>query len=151
MKPVRFVRTLLYSVTFHRLIRFCLGTVFVWSGAVKLFAPRDFAKIISAYGLVPDEFLVPIAIALPVVELLAGLGLIWNVKASLEVIFALIVFFLGVLWFGILKDLDIDCGCFSLAETREHDSLRNAFYRDFLFLAMAMFLSWKRRYGKERV
>lgn len=127
-----------------RVVRLGLALVFVWSGTAKLASIKAFAQTISEYGLVPEPLLLPMAVGLPLVELVAGIGLILNLCGCLEVVTALLLLFIGVLWFGILKDLDIDCGCFSPLEQAEHGSLRQAFYRDFFFLAGAGFLFWAR-------
>ena len=78
-------------------------------------------------------------------ELVAGFGLIFDLKGSLSVTFGLLVMFAFVLWFGILKDLDIDCGCFSLDELAEHGMLRKALYRDLWMIVGALYLFWWRR------
>jgi uncharacterized membrane protein YphA (DoxX/SURF4 family) len=122
------------------IIRLILAALFIWAGASKLVAPKAFAQLISAYGLVPDELLLPVAIGLPLLELIAGIGLMFDIRWSLEVVTVLLLFFAFVLWFGILKDLDIDCGCFLLVELQEHEGLRHALYRDFLFLGLALYL-----------
>jgi hypothetical protein len=78
-------------------------------------------------------------------ELIAGLGLIFDVKGSLSVILGLLVLFAFVLWFGILKDLDIDCGCFSPDDLAEHNALWSALYRDLAMIIAALYLFWWRR------
>jgi uncharacterized membrane protein YphA (DoxX/SURF4 family) len=138
------VHNLLLSFWIYRLVRFVLGGIFVWAGAAKLMAPRSFAAVISQYGLVPDELLVMTAIGLPVLEVIGGIGLLFDYRASLEVIGGLLLLFIGVLWFGILKDLNVDCGCFSLAEQAEHASLRTALYRDLVLLVQVLYLFWWR-------
>lgn len=145
------IRSILLSVRTYRFNRFILGGIFIWAGAAKLMAPRSFAVVISQYGLVPDEFLVVTAIGLPVLEVIGGLGLVFDFRASLEVIAGLLLIFIGMLWFGILKDLDIDCGCFSPAEITEQSSLRSAFYRDLVLLTQVLYLFWWRwQQGKGR-
>jgi uncharacterized membrane protein YphA (DoxX/SURF4 family) len=122
-----------------------LGVVFVWAGSVKLADPEAFAEIISAYNLVPEAFLAVVAIGLPALEVLAGLGLVLDIRGSLGTILGLLALFIFVLWFGILKDLDIDCGCFSPTDLAEHMTLRQAMYRDFIMMAGAFYLFWWRR------
>ena len=135
----------LISLWPYRFIRLGLGVIFVWAGLAKLFDLEAFADIISAYELVPEGLLVPVAIGLPVLELVAGLGLVFDVRGSLSVTFGLLVMFAFVLWFGILKDLDIDCGCFSADELAEHGTLRTALYRDLWMIVGALYLFWWRR------
>jgi uncharacterized membrane protein YphA (DoxX/SURF4 family) len=132
------------SLWSYRLMRLGLGVIFLWAGSAKLSDLEAFSEIIAAYELVPEGLLVPVAIGLPVLELLAGLGLILDVRGSLSFTFGLLVMFAFVLWFGILQDLDIDCGCFSADELGEHGALRIAFYRDLGMIAGALYLYWWR-------
>jgi uncharacterized membrane protein YphA (DoxX/SURF4 family) len=136
---------MLISLWSYRLIRLGLGVIFVWAGLSKLFNMEAFADIIAAYELVPEGLLVPAAIGLPFLELIAGLGLIFDVRGSLSITFGLLVMFAFVLWFGILKDLDVDCGCFSADELSEHSALRAALYRDLGMIVGALYLFWWRR------
>jgi uncharacterized membrane protein YphA (DoxX/SURF4 family) len=129
----------------YRCVRWILGTVFIWAGSLKMADPESFAEIISAYELVPEALLTLVAIGLPALEVLAGLGLVFDVKGSLGVVLGLLALFVFVLWFGILKDLDIDCGCFSPADLAEHMTLRQALYRDFVMMAGGFYLFWWRR------
>jgi uncharacterized membrane protein YphA (DoxX/SURF4 family) len=122
-----------------------LGVIFVWAGLVKLSDPESFAEIISAYELVPEALLGPVAIGLPSLEVAAGIGLILDVRGSLGAVFGLLMMFVVVLWFGILKDLNIDCGCFSPADLAEHGTLWAAMYRDLAMMAAVAYLFWWRR------
>lgn len=139
------MKNILISLWSYRVIRIGLGMLFVWAGLVKLGDPEGFAEIISVYGLVPEGLLVPVAIGLPAVEVVAGLGLIFDVRGSLGLISGLLVMFVLVLWFGILKDIDIDCGCFAPADLKQHDALRSAMYRDLGMMAAVVYLFWWRR------
>ncbi|MCF8043684.1 MAG: DoxX family membrane protein [Desulfarculaceae bacterium] len=136
----------------YRLARWALGVVFIYAGTAKLMDPGAFATVISRYGMAPD-FLVPVAaLGLPALEVLAGVGLLLDLKGSLSAIFAMLIMFAVVLWFGALNGLDIDCGCFSTSELAEHDSLRQALYRDLIMLATALYLylwRWSRREARE--
>ena len=118
----------------YRLLRFALGGLFIYSGAVKLADVKGFAAMISQYELVPDQFLAPVAIGLPIIELAAGIGLLFEVPGALSAIFGMLLMFITILWYGILKNLDIDCGCFSTEELRGQNSLRQALYRDFVMV-----------------
>ena len=123
----------------YRVIRFILGSIFVYAGFIKLIDPKAFAQVISQYDIVPDFLLAPFAIGLPALEFLAGLGLILNIRGSLSVIFSILVVFTAVLGYGILNDLNVDCGCFSPEEIKSQNNLRQAFYRD-LFMIAGVFL-----------
>jgi len=133
-------RKILFSPRFYHAVRFTLGSIFVYAGFIKLIDPKAFAKVISQYNLVPESLLAPVAIGLPVVEFLAGLGLIFAVRGSLSIIFGLLIMFVIVLWYGILKNLDIDCGCFSPQELKSYTGLWNAFYRDLVMIVAVLYL-----------
>jgi uncharacterized membrane protein YphA (DoxX/SURF4 family) len=139
-KTVGCGKKILLSPWFCRIVRFALGSVFIYAGFIKLLDPKAFAKVISQYDLVPESLLAPVAISLPVVEFLAGLGLIFAIRGSLSIIFGLLIMFVIILWYGILRHLDIDCGCFSPEELKSHASLWNAFYRDLAMIAAVIYL-----------
>ncbi len=145
------LKKILLSPWLNYLVRFSIGSIFLSAGVVKLLDPKAFAKVISQYDLIPDSLLSPVAIGLPVLEVLAGLGLVFAVRGSLGVIFGLLTMFVFVLWYGILRHLDIDCGCFSPDELKSHASLWNAFYRDLMMIAAVIYLyvSHKIRSGKK--
>ncbi|OQW99202.1 MAG: hypothetical protein BWK74_02725 [Desulfobacteraceae bacterium A6] len=126
------------------LIRIGLGMVFVYAGIIKLMDPKDFARIISQYDLLPELFLPVAAIGLPLLELLAGIGVILSIRGSLSLVFTLLIFFIAILWYGILKDLNVDCGCFSGEELKGQAGLWEAFYRDLIMTGASIFLFFLR-------
>lgn len=124
----------------YRILKAVIGGVFIYSGAIKVMDVKGFARMVSQYNLVPDQLLAPVAYGLPVIELIAGIGLIFEIPGALTAISGMLVMFIGILWYGILKDLDIDCGCFSTEEIKGQDSLRQALYRDIVMVAVCGYL-----------
>jgi uncharacterized membrane protein YphA (DoxX/SURF4 family) len=116
-------------------LRWLLGGSFLWAGTIKLSNPRAFAQSIDAFNLVPETLLPPLAILLPLVEVFIGLAVLRRWRGGLPAMTALLFLFLGVLAFAIGQNLDVDCGCFSVAEQQEHTSVKAAFVRDLLMLA----------------
>ena len=144
----------LFSIWACRMVRISLAGVFIWSGGSKLLDPSSFALIIEAYGLVPEGWVMPSAITLPSLELIAGLGLLGNVRGSLEIVGGLLLLFMGVLGYGVLLGLDVDCGCFGPGdpEAAAYHGLRPALYRDFLMAAGVVYLYlWRYRYSPKIV
>jgi uncharacterized membrane protein YphA (DoxX/SURF4 family) len=142
---IKFIRKILSSPWTDRAIRWSLGLIFIYAGGSKLLAPRAFARVISGYDLIPEPLLPVVAIGLPALELLAGVGLIFKIRGSLPVISGLLLLFLAVLGYGIWQDLDVDCGCFTPEELAEKDGLKRAFYRDLAMMGAALFLFWSQR------
>lgn len=139
-QPARLMKSLFYIL--YLLGRCTLAIVFIWSGAAKLFNPESFTVIIDAYGLVPSVTVWPIAVGLALLELLAGIGLIFDVPWSLEIITALMVLFIAILFYGVRMGLDIDCGCFGPddPEAEAFHGLRPALYRDLVMMTVIGFL-----------
>ena len=122
------------SLWSYRIIRFGLSAIFIYAGVIKLFDPKDFARIISSYDIIPEALLPVVAIGLPLLETVAGIGLLLDIRGSLAVISLLLGLFVCILGYGILNDLSVDCGCFGIEELTKQDALHQAFWRD-LFLA----------------
>jgi uncharacterized membrane protein YphA (DoxX/SURF4 family) len=121
-------------------LRLGLAFLFIYAGLTKLMDPKAFARVISPYGLVPDGFLPVVAVGLPLLETLAGIALAFDVKGSLAVISGLLAMFAFVLWYGALRDLSIDCGCFGHEEIASQGNLRRAFHRDLGLMGVPLFL-----------
>ncbi len=94
--------------------RLVLGGVLLYAGLTKVSDPRDFARIIANYHLVPESITPTVAWLLPWIEIVTGLsvitgrfyrgGLVW-----MEILFA--IFLVALVW-AYAHGLDIECGCF---------------------------------------
>lgn len=134
----------------YRLCCWTLGIVFIYAGVTKLFEPKVFAAVIDAYGIVPDILILPGAVFLSVLEVAAGIGILFDVQGSLTIILGLLILFLFILGYGIHMGLDADCGCFGPEdpEAKAFHGLRTAFTRDLLMLAGICFaFGWRKVRG----
>lgn len=132
----------------YHITRWGLAVLFIFSGLTKLVEPAQFAVIIDAYGILPEVLVMPVALLLPVAEVIAGSCLIFNVRGSLTIIALLMVLFLAVLGYGIWMGLDVDCGCFGPEdpEAQAFHGLRQTFYRDIVIMAVvAILYVWRYR------
>lgn len=137
----------------YSLMRLGLAVVFIYAGAVKLADPASFAEVIARYGILPRGLVPWAALGLPALEVAAGVGLVLEAAGALSLITAMLAMFIGVLWFGVLQGLDVDCGCFAAEELAEHDSLRTALRRDLVMLAAAAYIylwRWANRRHRSR-
>ena len=147
--PVRFLESRL-SKPLYVITRCLLGGVFLVSGILKLSAPWQFARIIEAYGLIIPQLIFPAAVGLSVLEIVAGLGLVLDVRYALAVIAGLLIFFIIILGYGWFLGLGVDCGCFGSEDPagKAFHSLKPALYRDLVLLAGAGFLYyWRHQTG----
>ena len=136
-----------FCACLYHLLRLALGCLFIYAGLIKLADPRAFAHAIAQFDLAPDQLLPLLAVGLPALELLAGVGLILERRGSLTAIAVLLGLFLLALSYAVLMEMDIDCGCFTVDELNAKTSVKTALVRD-LFMAAALgFLFWQRRRG----
>jgi uncharacterized membrane protein YphA (DoxX/SURF4 family) len=147
------VLSVLSSLWLYRAARVVLGGLFLVAGVIKLTDPQQLAVVIDAFGLVPRGLVMPVAYVLPVVEIVAGAGLMFDFRGSLKTIAVLTVVFLAVLGYGLHLGLDIDCGCYGPGdpEAEAFGGLRVAFYRDLIMLAGILYCYWWRRFVNGRV
>ena len=113
---------------------------------MKLGNLQGFATVIDDFGLLPESWIGPVAIMLPVVELLAALGLLLDMRGALASVVIMLLLFIAVLVYGIMLGLDIDCGCFGPEDpgTRVYGSLQSSLARDMAMIGGAAYLYWWR-------
>ncbi|MBM2815175.1 MAG: DoxX family protein [Ignavibacteria bacterium] len=95
--------------------RLTVGIVFIYASVSKIADPHQFAKEISNYNIMLDSSLNLMALALPWIELIAGLFLIAGVRlrANSAIIGILLIVFIIAVGLAVAQGLDINCGCFS--------------------------------------
>jgi uncharacterized membrane protein YkgB len=125
-----------------------LGSLFIYAGTAKLLKPEIFAVLIEAYGLVPEGLIMPVAMGLPLLEVIAGFGLLFDIRGSLALITGLLVLFMVLLGYGIWLGLDVECGCFGPEdpEGEAFHGLRRSLIRDLVMMAGVVFIYGWRRY-----
>lgn len=132
------------------LVRYALAAAFFAAGVIKLSRPELFAVTVGAFGVVPDRFVMPLAVGLPVLEIIAALLLAVNRRGGLELTAGLLLLFVAVLVHALNMGLDIDCGCYgpSDPEREAFGAIRQALWRDAAMLAACAWLALARRMGR---
>lgn len=95
--------------------RLALAVVFVFAAASKLLDTQRFAQRIGDFGLVFDLWVEPVAWAIVGAEVVIGIALVFRWRGSLVAASGILLLFIGVLTYGTVLGLDIDCGCFGPA------------------------------------
>lgn len=141
------MKSLLASKAFYTLIRVTLGLLFVYAGTLKLMNPEGFAVTINIYGLVTWKMAGFLSYAIPVVEILSGLGLVLDVRGALAMVVAQLLGFMVVLLYALYLGLDADCGCFGTPKNTDNapSGPLPAFFRDAVMLAGCLLLYAQRR------
>ena len=96
------------------IIRFLVGGTFVYASFDKILHPDEFARAISHYRLLSGDLLHPMALLLPWLELVAGLGMVLGFarRGASLLISGMLVMFMAAIVSALSRDLDISCGCF---------------------------------------
>ena len=137
---------LFFSIWPYRLIRWGLGLLFVYAAIGKLTDPQTFSEVIGAFGLLPEILLYPSAVVLPLLEIVAGVGLLLDIRGSLTAYMGLLLVFSMVIGYGIWLGLDIDCGCFGPNDPfAKYLGSRGALCRNLVLIAFCVYLyAWRR-------
>ncbi len=97
-------------------LRMLLGLTFVVASVDKIADPALFAKAIANYKLVSGPTAMAVATFLPWIELLCGLSILSGIylRGSSFLLSALLTAFTLAVITGLIRGLDISCGCFTL-------------------------------------
>lgn len=142
---VHAIRAAARSVWLQRLVRWSLGGLFVYAGALKLGDPLAFAIQIEKHGVLPAAWLDPAARLIPLSEIAAGLLTLFNRRGGAETLALLLAVFLAVLSWSWWRGLDVPCGCFSSDDEQHRYGIQLAILRDLVMLAGAALLICTRR------
>jgi len=95
------------------LIRILLGAIFIYASYDKILDPGKFARDIANYHIVPFGLENIIALIIPWLELLIGIGLIFGVMVDGAALISggLLALFIVLIAQAILRGFDIECGC----------------------------------------
>jgi putative oxidoreductase len=130
-------------------VQIALGIFFVVAALPKLVDPPSFAHMIYNYRLVPGTFVNLMALVMPWLELLAGLGLILGIwtRASAALVGALLLVFVAAISLNLARGNAIECGCFDVTAAGKTVDVRLAdmrldVLRDLGMLLMVAHVLW---------
>jgi uncharacterized membrane protein YphA (DoxX/SURF4 family) len=98
-------------------LRVLLAGLFVWAAIPKLLDPPAFAEAVANYHLLPDALVGPVAVLVPMLELVAAAALVAGLGArgaALTIALMLVAFTAGMIQ-ALVRGIDLDCGCFGTA------------------------------------
>ncbi|MBE1425755.1 putative membrane protein YphA (DoxX/SURF4 family) [Desulfomicrobium macestii] len=131
-------------------VRIALALAFLVAGITKILDPMTFAVTIDAFGILPGPLIPPVAVFLPLLEIMGAVALIFDIRGSLGLITLMILMFIAVLGYGMHMGLDIDCGCYGPGDTEGEAfaGIRDALWRDLIMLGCAATLyAWRKVMG----
>jgi putative oxidoreductase len=136
---------LLSNPVLVRVCRIGVGLVMLAAALGKIGDPAAFSSQIHHYHLMPIGAENLLAIALPWIELLAGLALVLGVHArsGAWLSAALMIVFTLAVGTAVARGLDIECGCFGTADATHVGGMKLA--ENLLFTGAALVASLRLR------
>ena len=125
----------------RRALALVFGGVFIYAGVLKAWNPSLFLADVRSFQILPDPYAAGLALALPWLEILAGIAVITGLFRQgglLLLNVALAVFFIAIAsaWY---RGISIQCGCFGGGKNTASDYTW-LFVRDTLLLAAGLLL-----------
>lgn len=115
-----------------------IGALFIIASVTKIPDTARFADSISNYKILPEFMLMPMAIIVPWIQLIAGIMIVLDVyaRSSAFILSGLLVVYIIAIASAWARGIDIDCGCFDLLTKfgLEERVGWEAIVRDFIFL-----------------
>jgi len=142
MLQYNIINNILLSGITYRITRIALGGIFIYSGWLKLIDLSSFAEVIGGFGLVPLQIRGITALLISSCEIIAGAGLIMEIKGCLAAVLLMLILFMMALVYGIKMGFDIDCGCFGNDDPvgAAFHGLRASLVRDLIFISLTTYL-----------
>lgn len=141
-----------FRTWFWRVAAVVFGGVFVYAAVLKLRDPLLFQKDIESFDLLPDYGTAMLALALPWLELFAGLAVItgWLRSGGLLLLNLSLLAFFGAIGSAWHRGINIQCGCFGGSSV--DSNYIELFTRDGILLALGLALLWHdRRAARSRL
>jgi len=107
-------------------VQFVLAAFFVLAGIAKIADPPGFAHEIHNYGLVPGKLVNVMALILPWLEVITGVGLFLGIarRSAARILGILLIVFIIALGINLARKKPVDCGCFGTAKVQKTDAER---------------------------
>jgi hypothetical protein len=98
-----------------------LAGLFLYAGGLKLADPVGFAQDLLHYRVLPELLIGPLAVGLPVLETVCGLGLLTRtyMRGSALLSGLMLALFAAAMAQAKLRGINLDCGCFGAAASMQ--------------------------------
>jgi len=122
------------------LIRLALAGVFLYSGLIKASASAQFAIALTPFTLIPQTWLGPLSILLPLFEIAGGALILAprTKRIGAGLIFGLCLVFVTVLGWALANGIIVSCSCFGQDEQPSAAKMTLALVRDVLLAGLAL-------------
>jgi putative oxidoreductase len=121
-------------------LRVILAGIFLYSGLIKASASAQFAIALAPFALVPETWIRPLSILLPLSEIAAGLLILVSPTKHIGagLIFLLCVLFAMVLSWALANGIVVSCSCFGQDDQPSAMKMMLALGRDLCLAGLAL-------------
>ena len=121
-------------------LRVILAGIFLYSGLIKASASAQFAIALAPFTLVPETWIRPLSILLPLSEIAAGLLILVSPtkRIGAGLIFLLCVLFAMVLSWALANGIVVSCSCFGRDDQPSAMKMMLALGRDLCLAGLAL-------------
>lgn len=140
------MRTTIDRIALARWVaRLVVAGVFLFAAVPKLMDPAAFAEAIDNYRMLPSELSGPLALVVPAIELIAALALVLGPgrRGAALVAAGMLAFFIVGIGQALVRDINIDCGCFGSAHESQASWL--SVVRNVVLIALSALVVFERR------
>ena len=125
--------------------RLGLGVLFIYSALAKISDPYDFAFSVMRYRVLPDFTIGIFSLTMPMLELLAGLSMIFTkwLRESALLVTGMFAMFIVALVQALARGLEISCGCFGVPSVGGREEILIALVRDLVLVVPAVWLMFR--------
>jgi uncharacterized membrane protein YphA (DoxX/SURF4 family) len=128
-------------------LRVILASIFLYSGLVKASSSAQFAIALAPFTFLPETWIRPLSILLPVCEIVGGLLILVSPTKQIGagVIFVLCILFATVLGWALANGIIVSCSCFGQDDEPSAMKMALALGRDLLLAGLALVIILERR------
>ena len=107
-------------------LRIFLGVIFIYASIDKIVDPIKFSDLIDNYHITPVKLNNLAALVIPWIELVVGIFLVLGIyiRGSSVIVIVLLLWFIFILSQALARGINVNCGCFNLAEQVNDVNLR---------------------------
>ncbi len=122
-------------------LRVALGGLLIVAGALKVTHPEWLASVIAGFRLLPSPVIVPLAVALPPIELIFGFYLVIGLFTRVSAITVGVMFlaYAAAIASVVVRHIPAGCGCFGPGDAATADWPHVLF--DLILAAVAFFVA----------
>ena len=129
-------------------LRVILASIFLYSGLIKASSSAQFAIALAPFTFLPETWIRPLSIVLPLSEIAAGLLILVSPTRYIGagLVFVLCLLFATVLGWALAQGIIVSCSCFGRDDQPSALKMALALGRDLILAGLALVIILERKF-----